>query len=113
MMSQYPARVCATCGALQSYPRPVCHVCESQSFSDFTPPMDATIYSMTTVWRAPDPVKAAEVPYTVALVQGPQGGLLMVRLRGFEELTPAIGETIRIDAEREEGKAGLAGYPNN
>jgi uncharacterized OB-fold protein len=89
-------RACAGCGAWQSYARPVCTFCRGRDFADLVVPLAGTIYSMTTVQRAPSPHFADAVPYTIALIRGPSGGLLMLRLDGFSGL-PAIGDPVRIE----------------
>jgi uncharacterized OB-fold protein len=90
-------RACAGCGAWQSYPRPVCSLCRGRDFADAAVPLPGTIYSMTTVQRAPSPRFADAVPYIIGLIRGPSGGLLMLRLQGFSAL-PSIGDAVSIEA---------------
>ena len=73
-------RACQACGMLQAYPMPLCRACQGTNFTACTPPFEAEVYSRTTVHRAPNPDWQARAPYTVALLRGPQGGLLLVRL---------------------------------
>lgn len=73
-------RACQACGMLQAYPMPLCRACHGTAFIACAPLFEAEVYSRTTVHRAPNPEWQASVPYTVALLRGPQGGLLLVRL---------------------------------
>ncbi len=95
MSDPLTVRCCAACGAVQSYPRPLCTVCRSRAFEDRALPLRGEIYSLTVVQRAPSP--AFTPPYTVALVRGPSGGLLMMQLHDFAE-PPVIGDAVSIEA---------------
>jgi len=90
-------RTCQTCGAWQSYPRPVCTICHGRAFMNSPLPQPAKLYSLTTIQRAPSPQFADAVPYTIGLVRGPSGGLLMVQLHNFPT-TPEIGDQVSIEA---------------
>ncbi len=61
-------------------------------------PVTGEIFSLTVVQRAPTPAFAEAVPYTVALVRGRDGGLLMMQLHDFAE-TPEIGAPVSIEAD--------------
>ena len=88
-------RACTACGMIQSWEMPVCRQCGGGDFAACTLPMTAEVYSRTTVSRAPNPAFQEQVPYTVGLLRGPKGGLMLMRL---ESDTP-IGGTVTIDAE--------------
>jgi uncharacterized OB-fold protein len=104
-MSEPAIRACAGCGALQSYPRPVCSVCRSRAFVARAVPLPGTIYSMTMVQRVPSPEFADAVPYTIGLIRGPSGGMLMMQIRGFPTL-PSIGDAVSIEATDDGFAAG-------
>jgi uncharacterized OB-fold protein len=88
-------RACTACGMLQAYPMPVCRQCQGRDFTLCNLPMQAEVYSRTTVSRAPNPAFQAQVPYTVALLRGPKGGLMLMRL----ESDVAIGGMVTVRAE--------------
>ncbi len=104
MSDPMTVRCCATCGAAQSYPRPLCTLCRGRAFEAQALPFRGEIYSLTTVQRAPSPAFTA--PYTIALVRGPSGGLLMMQLQDFAE-PPAIGDAVSIEAAGD----GMVGRP--
>ena len=58
-----------------------------------------TLYSFTTVHRAPGPAFAADVPYTVALVTLAEGPRMMARLSGPAE----IGAELTVEFDRDAG----------
>lgn len=89
-------RACQSCFMLQAYPMPVCRACHGTDFAVCALPMRAEIYSLTTVSRAPNPAFQAQVPYTVGLLRGPQGGLLLLRVLG--EAAIGDGVTVTTDA---------------
>lgn len=69
---------CRDCGAYQHYPRALCTACASTDL-EFVPASGrGTVYSHTTVHRAPDPEFPA--PYVVALVRLDEGPVLMTNL---------------------------------
>jgi len=85
-------RSCTTCGRIRVYAVPVCQTCGGTSFTACVLPYPATVWSHTTVFRAPTPALAARVPYTVLLVRGAQGG--MVLAPWSDPVPPAIGDAI-------------------
>jgi uncharacterized OB-fold protein len=100
----FEVRTCEACGAWQSYARPVCTLCHGRSFFQAGLPLRGEIYSLTVVQRAPAPQFAADVPYTIGLIRGPSGGLLMLQLHDFPT-TPGIGDPVWIE---EAGDAAVA-----
>ncbi len=104
MSDHRTVRCCAACGAVQSYPRPLCTACRGRAFEDRALPMRGEVYSLTVVQRAPSP--AFMPPYTIALVRGPSGGLLMMQLHDFAR-PPVIGDAVSIEA----AEGGLVGRP--
>lgn len=69
---------CHDCGHHQLYPRSVCTSCFSQNLGSIQSKGTGTVYSYTTVHRAPHP--AFEPPYIVALVRLDEGPLVMCNL---------------------------------
>jgi uncharacterized OB-fold protein len=92
-------RACTICARIQAYPMPVCPGCGGTAFRACTLPMPATIYSHTTVSRAPNPELAARVPYTAVLVRGMQGGLLLLP---FQADGPPVIDAV-VSVEQHEG----------
>ncbi len=95
---------CVTCGSLQAWKRFACQSCGARSFAPAALPLHGTVYSVTTIRRAPEVAFAANVPYSVALIRGQRGGLVMLRWDGP---TPAIGDAALIA----QAESGLIGKP--
>lgn len=103
---------CVSCGALRGYARPVCAVCHSKETHPVTLPARGTLYSLTTIQRAPAAALAALVPYTIGLVQGESGGLLLLLLVGFRSGLPLIGDVVLIrEGVEATGAIGLVASP--
>lgn len=73
---------CPACGHHQHYPRNVCTSCGTLGPEFVACEGRGTIYSHTTVHRAPHP--AFEPPYVVALVRLEEGPVLMGNVVGIE-----------------------------
>lgn len=95
MSSPCAIRACKACGAWQSYPRPVCQVCGSRQFRESVEPETGVIYSSTTVHRAGSPTFHDKTPYTIALVEGAKGGLLLLPIDNAEG-RPKIGDVVNV-----------------
>jgi uncharacterized OB-fold protein len=95
---------CTICGALQAWKRIACQSCGARSFAPATLPLNGTVYSVTTIRRAPEAAYAADVPYSVALIRGQHGGLVMLRWDGP---APALGTAAVIM----QAATGLIGKP--
>ena len=103
---------CVSCGVLRGYARPVCAVCHSKETYPVTLPATGTLYSLTTIHRAPTAALAALVPYTIGLVQGQSGGLLLLLLVGFRSSLPLIGDVVLIgEGVEATGTIGLVATP--
>lgn len=100
-MSDVWPRACIACHRVQAWSRPVCDGCEGRHFAGCKEPLHGTVYSATTVHRAPSPAFADAVPYAIVLVRADGGGLVMGRARGFSA-EPAIGTPVQVV------RAGLA-----
>lgn len=86
---------CRSCGAAQHYPRALCVTCGSGDVGFEAASGRATLYSYTTVWRAPHP--ELKVPYVVALVRLAEGPLLLTRVEGAGEASLACDDALRLD----------------
>lgn len=82
---------------MQAYPMPVCRGCGGTTFAVCSLPMPGTIFSHTTVSRAPNPELAALVPYTAVLVRGLQGGLLLLPFQA--EGPPTIDSAVLVQLQ--------------
>ena len=71
---------CDACGHAQLYPRSSCTACYAATLSWIEASGRGTVYSHTTVHRAPHP--AFEAPYVVALVRLEEGPIVMGNIAG-------------------------------
>lgn len=71
---------CRSCGSFQHYPRPLCLGCWSTELEFAEAAGRGTVYSHTTVHRAPSP--AFEPPYVIALVRLAEGPVLLTAITG-------------------------------
>ncbi|HVM78267.1 MAG TPA: OB-fold domain-containing protein [Stellaceae bacterium] len=86
---------CAACGRAQFYPRPFCASCGGEPCWEVSAGR-GTVYSVTTVARAPTPEFAALAPYAIALVDLDEGFRMMTHAApGL-----AIGSRVRIGFHR-------------
>ena len=75
---------CAACGHRQHYPRALCTRCGAADLTWDDVSGRGTVYSHTTVRRAPHP--AFEAPYVVALVRLEEGPVLLTNIVGAAEV---------------------------
>lgn len=87
---------CYGCGTYRFFPSHLCPECGSaeQVWGPCTG--RGTIYSLTTVHRAPSPAFRAVVPYVVALVDLEEGPRMMANIVGAERLTASIGDAVEV-----------------
>ncbi|HEX9695265.1 MAG TPA: Zn-ribbon domain-containing OB-fold protein [Actinomycetota bacterium] len=71
---------CDACGHTQLYPRSSCTSCHATTLGWIDSSGRGTVYSHTTVHRAPHP--AFEAPYVVLLVRLEEGPVVMANLAG-------------------------------
>lgn len=81
---------CERCGAAVFYLRTVCPVCTSEQLAVVAASGRGEIYSFTTQYRAAHPSFAADVPYTVVLVDLPEG------VRVLADLVDCAPEDVRV-----------------
>lgn len=86
---------CRSCGCAQHYPRAVCTSCGSVDVAFEVASGRASLYSFTTVWRAPQPELVA--PYVVALVRLAEGPLLLSRVLCTSEQTLACDQALVLE----------------
>jgi uncharacterized protein len=88
---------CAACDVAYARPHEVCNACggglERQWSSG-----EGTLYSFTTLQRAGHPYFADAVPYTIALVDFPEGFRSLADLTTGAD-TPRIGQRVRVEFE--------------
>jgi uncharacterized OB-fold protein len=83
---------CAQCGTHHHPRRLFCMTCNSDRFDWIQASGKATVYTFSTVHRAPRPEFDAEVPYTVGVLQLEEGVYL------FSRILPPSGGEVRIGA---------------
>ncbi len=83
---------CAACGRFQFYPRALCAGCWSSELIWEASAGLGSIYSFTTVYRAPTPVFAQMTPYVIALVELDEG------VRVLSHVVGSPAEAVQIDA---------------
>jgi len=86
---------CSGCGRVQFHPRPFCAGCGGEPRWEVSAGR-GTVYSLTTVARAPTPEFAALAPYDIALVDLDEG----FRMMAHAEPGLAIGSRVRIGFHR-------------
>ncbi len=90
---------CLDCSHAQFYPREICRTCWSSRLEPRPSTGRGTIYSYTTVHRAPLPALRARVPYVIALVDLEEGVRVMSNILGATEPI-RIGQRVRLRLER-------------
>lgn len=71
---------CASCGALRHPPSQVCGQCHSTETDLVDINGNCTLVSWSTVYRAPAPIFAGDLPYSVAIVAIEGGALVQARV---------------------------------
>ena len=89
-------QACRTCATIQTYPRSHCAQCQSNDLEWHQSAGGGSVYSHTTVLRAPTPAFKDEVPYVIALVQLDEGFRLMVNILDCDPANVQIGRKVRI-----------------
>lgn len=96
---------CAGCGKVRHYPRPVCDVCFSMDARWIEAKGTGVVHSWTVCHHPYHPAFKGEVPYTLVLVDLPEGPRLNVPLRASTSVH--IGQQVRIAVERISGHIAL------
>lgn len=84
-------QTCAACGHRQWYPRVVCTSCGDPGVDVTVAAGRGRIHSFTTLYRAGHVSRAADVPYTIVLVDLDEG------VRVFSELVDCSPADVRVD----------------
>lgn len=87
---------CPACKHVQFYPRQHCIACQAGAMQWLRSAGGATVYSHTTVYRAPTAAFKADVPYVIALVDVDAGFRMMVNILGCDPAAVRIGSRVRI-----------------
>lgn len=90
---------CEDCGKHHFYPRPLCPFCGSERLQWTPVSGQGTVYSHTTVHRAPSPAFADEVPYVVAIVALAEGPHMMSRLVDVAPDGTFVGKPVELRLE--------------
>ena len=90
--------VCESCGHRWLPPLATCPRCASRSLTTAPAAPTGALYSWTVIHRAADPVYAAEVPYTVGLVELADGARLYGRVVGVahDDLRAGLPLAVRV-----------------
>ena len=87
---------CLDCGSIQFYQRGMCGRCLSGRVEHRPASGRGTIYSFSTVYRAPSAEFKEDVPYTVVLVELAEGPRMISTLREAPPETVRIGQAVEI-----------------
>jgi uncharacterized OB-fold protein len=91
---------CDSCGHVRFYPRILCTECGSTETTWIQSSGRATVYSHTTIHRAPSPAFKADVPYVLALVTLEEGGRMMTNIVGCKPEDVAIDMPVKVKFEK-------------
>ena len=93
---------CGDCGAFHFYPRPACPKCGGAKFDWAAAGGGGSVYSFSTVYRAPSPAFRDQLPYVIAIVKTDEGPHLLSRVVGVAPEAVKIG--MRLRARMEDGR---------
>ncbi|WP_298216836.1 Zn-ribbon domain-containing OB-fold protein [Acidocella sp.] len=99
---------CEACGHMQFPPRLACTSCHSGALGWVNASGRGTVYSFTTVYRAPIEAFKPDLPYIIAMIELEEGPRAMMNLRGADPERIAIGMEVEIFFEP---PAADGGYP--
>ena len=87
---------CGSCGHLVWYPRPVCPHCGGADLAWEDLSGDGIVYAVTVHHRAAHASLADRTPYSVVLVDLPEGARIMSNVFGP---VPSVGDAVTVDWE--------------
>ncbi len=96
---------CANCGGYQHPRRLFCTTCENDVFDWVETSGKATVYTFSTVHRAPTPEYENEVPYTVGILHLAENVFLFSRILPSGDRDIRIGDPVTLTF-RETGQKG-------
>jgi uncharacterized protein len=91
---------CDSCAHVRFYPRILCTECGSTETTWIEASGRATVYSHTTIHRAPSPAFKADVPYVLALVTLEEGGRMMTNIVGCKPDDVVIDMPVKVKFEK-------------
>ncbi len=94
---------CAACGRPQFYPRARCAACQAAGLEWRRSAGLGSIYSYTTVYRAPTPAFKSMAPYVISLVDLDEGFRMMMNVLDCEPAQVAIGARVRVVMRESDG----------
>lgn len=94
---------CTACSRAQFYPRAHCAACQAPRPEWRRSAGLGSVYSHTTVHRAPTPAFKPMVPYVIALVDLDEGFRMMMNVLDCEPSTVAIGARVRVVFRESDG----------
>ena len=98
---------CNSCGKPQFYPRALCSHCFSTDLGWIQATGRGTVYSFTTVYRAPSPAFTSEVPYVIALIDLDEGVRMMSRLVDCDPEAVKVGGSVEVTFRDESPEISL------
>lgn len=87
---------CAGCGRFHHPRRIFCFDCGSDAFDWVEAEGKGTVYSFSTIYRAPNEDYIAELPYTVGIVELSEGIHIFSRLAAPGGREPEVGEEVHL-----------------
>lgn len=93
-------RQCRACGQRHFMPRGQCPACWSDDLEWIDCSGFGTVYSLSTVHRAPTPDFAGIAPYVVALIDLDEGPRMFANIVGAGAREASIGERVQVAFER-------------
>lgn len=94
---------CLSCGRAQFYPRDHCAACQAKELEWRRSAGLGSVYSHTTVHRAPTPAFKPMVPYVIALVDLDEGFRMMMNVLDCEPSRVDIGTRVRVVFRESDG----------
>ena len=91
---------CESCGKFHFYPRPVCPHCQDARIAWAEASGRGTVYSHSTVHRAPSAEFRDGVPYVIAIVATEEGPHLLSRIVGVSPDAVKIGMRVRVRLDK-------------
>lgn len=88
---------CRACGHEYAPYQPVCPACLSEDLEDRKSSGRGTVYTFSTVYRAPTPAFKADLPYVVAIVQLEEGFYLTSNIVGCPADQVKIGMPVVVE----------------
>ena len=93
-------RQCRACGRRHFMPRGQCPACWSDDLEWIDCGGFGTVYSLSTVHRAPTPDFAGIAPYVIALIDLDEGPRMFANIVGAGAREASIGERVQLTFER-------------